>query len=58
MVSHRWFYESRPDDGTQLSAIRKFLQEHKSVRYVWFEYDSARVSNRPHAHAARGALLL
>ena len=48
IVSHRWFFRARPDDGTQLMALRKFLDEHKSIQFVWFEYASARVLTPSH----------
>ena len=54
VVSHRWFFRSRPDDGTQLMAIREFLHEHDSIQYVWFEYENACVvSNSALVHTRR-----
>jgi hypothetical protein len=39
VVSYRWFGKEQPDeDGEQLQAIRKYLDDHPEVKYVRFDY--------------------
>ena len=38
-VSHRWMRPDRPDpDNTQLREVCAWLEEDRSIRYVWLEY--------------------
>jgi hypothetical protein len=40
-VSHRWEEPGRPDvNGVQLKAIKAYLQDHKEIKWIWFDYSS------------------
>ena len=37
-VSHRWMGEVEPDaDGTQLEAIKEYLEAHKAIEWLWYD---------------------
>ena len=38
-VSHRWDNPGHPDpNGVQLRELRKFLEDHKHIKFVWYDY--------------------
>ena len=38
-VSHRWEDPATPDEtGAQLAALKKHLQAHPEIQYIWFDY--------------------
>jgi len=38
-ISHRWERPDEPDtEGTQLAAIKAYLDEHREVEYVWYDF--------------------
>jgi hypothetical protein len=40
-VSHRWEAPDQPDaDGEQLKAIKTYLEAHKDIKWVWFDYST------------------
>ena len=40
-VSHRWETPNQPDvNGEQLNAIKKYLEAHPDIEWVWFDYSS------------------
>ena len=42
VVSHRWEKKEEPDpDGVQFGVIKAYLEKHRGIKRVWFEYVAA-----------------
>ena len=38
-TSHRWEHPDEPDTkGTQLAALKRYLDDHPEIEYVWFDF--------------------